>query len=153
MSLMRRFRWKDEKGVETEYDLGAKASNVVQDATHRFATDTEKKTWNGKLSSTGNASNVTVAFSEATSRANLATGEKLSVSLGKIMKFFADLKTVAFSGSYTDLSNKPTIPSGAAANYAVANNDTTTAAGYVADARVVRAHGLEIDQLSSDLTD
>ena len=26
------------------------------------------------------------------------------------MKFFADLKTVAFSGSYNDLSNKPSIP-------------------------------------------
>ena len=29
---------------------------------------------------------------------------------GKIKKFFSDLKTVAFTGSYTDLSNKPTIP-------------------------------------------
>ena len=29
--------------------------------------------------------------------------------LGKIKKFFADLKTVAFSGSYNDLSGKPSL--------------------------------------------
>lgn len=50
------------------------------------------------------------AFTEAGSRANIASGEKLATILGKIKKYFADLKTVAFSGSYTDLSNKPTIP-------------------------------------------
>lgn len=36
--------------------------------------------------------------------------------------------------------------------FKVANNDTTTAAGWVADARIVRQHGLEIDQLSSDIS-
>ena len=43
------------------------------------------------------------------------------------------------------------IPSGSAASYSVANNDTTTQAGFVADARIVKQHGDEIDQLSSDL--
>ena len=65
----------------------------------------------GALSSTGNASNVTADFTQASTRANLSTGEKLAVSLGKLMKWFADLKTVAFSGSYNDLSNKPTAAS------------------------------------------
>ena len=65
----------------------------------------------GALSPTGNASNVTTEFTQASTRANLSTGEKLSVSLGKLMKWFADLKTVAFSGSYNDLSNKPTAES------------------------------------------
>ena len=46
-------------------------------------------------------------FTEATTRNNIASGEKLSVIFGKIQKFFNDLKTVAFSGRYTDLSNKP----------------------------------------------
>ena len=50
----------------------------------------------------------TPTFTQATSRANLASGEKLSVLFGKLMKWFADLKTVAFSGSYNDLSDKPT---------------------------------------------
>lgn len=43
------------------------------------------------------------------------------------------------------------IPSGSAASYSVANNDTTTQAGFVADARIVKQHGDEIDQLSQDL--
>ena len=62
------------------------------------------------LTRTGDGSNVTVTFMETASRINIATGENLSVLFGKIKKFFSDLKTVAFTGSYTDLSNKPTIP-------------------------------------------
>lgn len=63
----------------------------------------------------GNVPNVatndqTPTFSSASTRANITSGEKLTVILGKINKYFADLKTVAFSGSYADLSNKPTIP-------------------------------------------
>ncbi len=64
----------------------------------------------GKLDKTGDASNTTVAFSAASARENVKTGEKQSVIVGKIVKWFADLKTVAFTGSYTDLANKPTIP-------------------------------------------
>lgn len=64
----------------------------------------------GKLDKTGDASNTTVAFSAASARENVKTGEKLSVIVGKIAKWFADLKTVAFTGSYSDLANKPTIP-------------------------------------------
>ena len=52
----------------------------------------------------------TPAFTQANTRANIASGEKLSVIFGKLMKWYADLKTVAFSGSYNDLSNKPAIP-------------------------------------------
>ena len=66
----------------------------------------------GKLDKTGDASTTTVAFSAASARENVKTGEKLSVIVGKIAKWFADLKTVAFTGSYTDLANKPTIPDG-----------------------------------------
>lgn len=47
-------------------------------------------------------------FAESGTRTNIASGETLSTLFGKIKKFFADLKTVAFTGSYTDLSNKPT---------------------------------------------
>lgn len=49
-------------------------------------------------------------FSEALIRENIQSGEKFTTILGKIKKFFSDLKTVAFSGSYNDLENKPTIP-------------------------------------------
>ena len=47
-------------------------------------------------------------FTEASTRVNITSGETLSTLFGKIKKFFTDLKTVAFTGSYTDLSNKPT---------------------------------------------
>ena len=104
-----------------------------------------------RLESTGAASDMTVAFEQASARTNLKTGEKISVSFGKIMKWFADLKTVAFSGSYNDLTSKPTIPSGAAASQAVANNCTTTAAGSVLDARQGKVLMDKANQLSSDL--
>lgn len=54
--------------------------------------------------------NIKPAFTAASSRVNITTGEALTVILGKIAKFFADLKTVAFTGNYSDLSGKPTIP-------------------------------------------
>ena len=104
-----------------------------------------------RLESTGAASDMTVAFEQASARTNLKTGEKISVSFGKIMKWFADLKTVAFSGSYNDLTSKPTIPSGAAASQAVANNCTTTAAGSVLDARQGKVLMDKANQLNSEL--
>lgn len=53
----------------------------------------------------------TVEFAEATTRANIFSGEALKTMLGKIKKWYTDFKTVAFTGSYNDLINKPTIPS------------------------------------------
>ena len=44
----------------------------------------------------GDGSNITAAFTAANTRANIATGEKLSVLLGKIAKWFADLGSLAF---------------------------------------------------------
>lgn len=70
----------------------------------------------------------TTAFTAAPARENLKSGEKHNILFGKIAKWFADLKAVAFSGSYNDLSNKPTIPT-------VIDNNTTTVAGYALDAR------------------
>lgn len=47
-------------------------------------------------------------FTVADKRENIASKEKMQKILGKIAKFFTDLKTVAFTGNYKDLSNKPT---------------------------------------------
>ena len=60
----------------------------------------------GKLDTTGDGSNVTAAFTKATSRTNISTGEKLSVLFGKIAKWFNDLGTLAFKSSVakTDLA-------------------------------------------------
>ena len=60
---------------------------------------------------TGDLSNGTVTFTEAVNRENITSGSTLSVLFGKIKKWFSDLKTVAFTGSYTDLRNTPSIPS------------------------------------------
>lgn len=49
-------------------------------------------------------------FTAATTRANLTSGEKLTLMLGKLAKWFTDLKTVAWTGNYNDLTNKPAIP-------------------------------------------
>lgn len=53
----------------------------------------------GKLDKTGDGSNVTAKFSAATTRTNIATGEKLSVLFGKIAKWFADLGSLAFKST------------------------------------------------------
>ncbi|MHC1722435.1 MAG: hypothetical protein AB9836_04420 [Aminipila sp.] len=47
------------------------------------------------------------AFTEALSRININTGDSITIILGKIKKFFNDLKTVAFTGDYNDLINRP----------------------------------------------
>lgn len=122
MNLLTQIKHKTQKGEEVVMDIGAKASNVLPEN-----------------------------FVEQQERSNLAAKDKLPVIFGKLSKWYTDLKAVAWSGSYSDLTNKPTIPEGSAANYQVANNDTTEAEGFVADARIVRTHGLEIDGLSRNL--
>ena len=52
-----------------------------------------------KLDKTGDGSNVTAAFTAASTRKNIATGEKLSVLFGKISKWFADLGSLAFKST------------------------------------------------------
>ena len=63
-----------------------------------------------KLDKTGDSKDNTVTFTQESERSNIASNEKHSTIFGKIAKWFSDLKTVAFSGSYNDLSNKPNIP-------------------------------------------
>ena len=49
----------------------------------------------------------TPTYTDASERDNLVSGEKLSAAFGKIKKWFADLKAVAFSNDYNDLDNTP----------------------------------------------
>ena len=94
----------------------AKASDIPTVPTNvsAFTNDagylTQHQDISGKLDKTGDGSNVTATFTVAGERANIATGEKLSTILGKIAKYFTDLKTVAFTGSYNDLKDLPAIP-------------------------------------------
>lgn len=57
-----------------------------------------------KLDNTGDASNTTATFSTASTRTNIASGEKLSVLFGKIAKWFGDLGTAAFKTLVTSWS-------------------------------------------------
>lgn len=68
----------------------------------------------GAVAEDGNISNTTVTFADATTRANLVSGEKVSVGFKKIKKWFADLKSFAFKD--------------------LANNLTTTTTGSALDA-------------------
>lgn len=52
-----------------------------------------------KLDKTGDGSNVTAAFTAASTRVNITTGEKLSVLFGKIAKWFSDLGSLAFKST------------------------------------------------------
>ena len=78
------------------------------------------------LEKTGDASNTTVIFTQATNRTNIYSKEKLSVIMGKIAKFFADLKTVAVTGKYSDLSGTPGVVSKTANGLCPKNGGTTT---------------------------
>ena len=60
---------------------------------HRHPSDTSR------LGTSGNGSNVTAAFTQASTRSNLATGETLAVLFGKIRKWLSDLGTLAFKSS------------------------------------------------------
>lgn len=54
-----------------------------------LVTTGEKNTWNSKLSDNP-------TFTQASTRTNIASGDALATILGKIMKWFADLKALAF---------------------------------------------------------
>lgn len=80
------------------------------------------------LTKTGNASDTSVTFTQASARANIASDEKMSVLMGKIAKYFADLKDVAFSGDYADLNNTPTIIK--SEEFTIAKNQNSNSATY-----------------------
>lgn len=121
MSSTKQIKYRDAAGNETLMNIAVDAVNVESNT-----------------------------FTPATTRVNLVSGEKLPTIFGKIMRWFADLKAVAFTGSYTDLSSKPSL--GTASGYAVANNDTTNNASYLSTAAVAYQHGREIDRINSDLS-
>lgn len=68
----------------------------------------------GAVAEDGNISDTTVTFADATTRANLVSGEKVSTGFRKIKKWFADLKSFVFKD--------------------LANNLTTTTTGSALDA-------------------
>ncbi len=87
-------------GLNIDSALSETSTNPVQ---NKVVTEELNK----KLNKDGSASNVTVAFSEALNRSNIQSGENLGIIFGKVKRFFSDLKTVAFTGKFSDLSGAP----------------------------------------------
>lgn len=125
----------ESKSVEEALNnaIGTKANQSELD-THTgndtiHITPTERTDWNkvsNKIDKDGDLSNATTAFTTATTRTNLSTGEKISITLGKIAKWFSDLKTIAFSGSYDDLSDTPTLGTVSSKDIASSGNASAT---------------------------
>ena len=78
-----------------------------------------------KLAKTGNGSDVTVTASEAASKANLATGEKLSVLIGKLMKWYSSFGTLTWKSSVAEGD----ITAGAVSNQKLADAPASTLKG------------------------
>lgn len=86
----------------------------------------------GAVAEGGNISNTTVTFNNTTTRANLVSGEKVSVGFGKIKKWFADLKSFAFKD--------------------LVNNLTTAATGSALDASQGKILNDKYDELNQSLS-
>lgn len=125
----------------------------TSDNSTRIATTAFVNSFNStKLESNGDGSNVTAAFTAASSRTNISTGEKLSVIFGKIAKFFSDLKTVAFTGSYNDLSDKPTIPTAVTVDSAMSTTSTNPVQNKVIKAELDKKAASSHNQAAGTIT-
>ena len=85
----------------------------------------------GAVAEDGDISETTVTFADTTTRANLVSGEKVSVGFGKIKKWFADLKSFAFKD--------------------LVNNLTTTTTGSALDASQGKILNEKYEELNSNL--
>ena len=98
---------------------------------------TQHQDISGKLDKTGDGSNVTAAFTAAGTRANIATGEKLSVLFGKIVKWFADLGNLAFKSTVakSDLASDVQMSLGKA-DSALQSAPVTSVNGQIGDVQI-----------------
>lgn len=92
----------------------------------------------------GDASEVTAAFSVAETRANIATGEKLSVLFGKIAKWFADLGSLAFKSTVAKSDLASDVQAELAAGEVKMRKVTLTTAGWDSSTKqqIVAASGV-----------
>lgn len=164
-----------EDGGEPEVIVDENGSNEEKNFAFTFKNIKGEKGEQGEPGKDYDFNTDAITFTESVSRENISSGETLPTIFGKIKKFFSDLKTVAFSGNYNDLLNKPSIPAavavkgnaegsyrtgnvnltpgniGALPSGNVINNVLTTAAGYALDARMGKALNDSITALNSNL--
>lgn len=78
----------------------------------------------------GSVSDTTSSFSTASGRSNIASGEKLSVLFGKIAKWFADLKSLAFKDKVSKSDLDSSVQTMLAAGEVKMRKVTLTTAGW-----------------------
>lgn len=145
-----------EKNVYEHPTSGVTAgtyNSVTVNAQGHVTSASQVTDWTGTVS--GNISNGTNTITQATTRANLTSGEKLSTSLGKIKKYFADLGSMAFTSSVgtSNLdSTLTTFYNAAITTDNVTESTSITAAGWVADARAIASLQNQINTINSNLT-
>ena len=93
-----------KRQASSAYSAANNAASTASEASRaassaQSAAGAAQHTANGKLSPTGDGSNLTSGIDLAYQRTNLNAGEKLSVMFGKIYRYFADLKALAFKAS------------------------------------------------------
>jgi hypothetical protein len=91
------------------WDAGAAIQRTFTAADHQALIDNVGELNTEKLAHDGDGKDVTVTFTEAVTRTNIASLESLATLFGKIKKFFTDLGTAAFLASGTGVGNVPTI--------------------------------------------
>lgn len=139
--ITKKIRHKDSAGNIIEVDIGADAKNVTEDAGHRFVSDAEKNTWNGKVSTAGGETADTKVGSFAPNTTSFpvpTAGESTRTLWGKVKKFFEDLNnlraSMLFVGSIVNncVTNNGQLPLSAAQGkvlmdlYTVLNAKATT---------------------------
>ena len=97
--------------------------------------------------------NSAILFTQAIERQNIDSGENFGTILGKIQKWFADLKTVAFTGSYNDLSSRPALkPVATSGSYNDLTNKPATLPANGGNAATVGGKSAETLQNYNNLT-
>lgn len=116
---------KIQTGLNNEIEERTKLLNEQNEKINKINTD--------KIDKTGNAGSTTVEFEESGIRENVETGETMAIIIGKIAKWFKDLKSGAFAE--------------------VANDLVTTVEGKVLDARQGKVLEEKITDLNSKMTE
>lgn len=92
-----RYIYSTGTGWLSQYEINESPMTQAQlDALNSGATAAIISSVDDKLDKTGDAADTTVTFTQAEQRTAIATGEKLSVIVGKISKWLADLGTAAW---------------------------------------------------------
>ena len=144
-----------ETNVYTHPNSGVTAgtyNKVTVNAQGHVTSASNVTNWTGTVS--GDISNATATFTTASSRANITSGANIKTTLGKIAKYFADLKSLAFVDK-VGTANLDTTLTTAYNNRVTTDKVTTstsiTASGWVADARAIATLQNQINTINSNI--